>query len=144
MEMDDLEVGSIVNQEILQAALRPRGQRAKAHRVGEDVFCVLVEGLLLALSDKTSSQYFRRKGVALEGEFDGISYFDELGEEHIVEGCHLRGVAFLIYARAACFIRYFLILSFPNIFHLQRPLTRFPSRDKYSPWRRSSILAFCL
>ena len=82
---------------VLQAALRPRGQQAKAHRVGEDVFCVLVEGLLLALSDKSSSQYFRRKGVALEGEFDGISYFDELGEEHIVEGCHLSGFGFLIY-----------------------------------------------
>ena len=101
--------GVIFFQEILQAALRPRGQRAKAHRVGEDVFCVLVEGLLLALSDKTSSQYFRRKGVALEGEFDGISYFDDLREEL---GCHLSGFAFLMYARAACFIRYFLILSF--------------------------------
>ena len=81
--------------------------------------CVLVEGLLLALSDKTSSQYFRRKGVALDGEFYGISYFDELDEEHIVEGCHLRGFAFLMYARAVCFIRYFLIFSFV-------PFTQYP------------------
>ena len=56
MEMDDLEVGNIVNQEILQAALRPRGQRAKAHRGFENWNGFLVVyTLLLALSDKTSS-----------------------------------------------------------------------------------------
>ena len=78
-----------------------------------------MEGLLLALSDKTSPQYFRRKGVALEGEFYGIPYFDELGEEHILNRSHLRGVAVLIYDRAVCFIRYFLILSFV-------PFTQYP------------------
>ena len=111
-KQDESDATPIVNKSagiaVLQAALRPRGQQAKAHRVGEDVFCVLVEGLLLALSDKSSSQYFHHS-VALKGEFDGVSYFDELGEEHIVEGCHFRGFAFLIYARAACFIRHFLI-----------------------------------
>ena len=117
MEMDDLEVGSIVNQEILQAALRPRGQRAKAHRVGEDVFCVLVEGLLLALSDKTSSQYFRRKGIPFKGEFYGISYFDELGEEHIVEGCHLGGVCLPYIRQSGVFHTIFSDLIFrTNIF----------------------------
>ena len=77
-----------------------------------------MEGLLLALSNKTSSQYFRRKGIPFKGEFDGISYFDELGEEHIVEGCHLGGFASLYTTeRCVSYGIFFLVL-----FHLHNIL----------------------
>ncbi len=37
-----------------------------------------------------------------------------------------------------------LILSFIQTIFVRPPSTQFPSRDKYFPWRRSSILVSCL